>query len=681
LYVNWLITGSVGNGKFKISFVPMDGKENPDMDLKKEVEFDPGASAFYAELLDGWVPGPRPRSASWVAPGQITDLSFNADEKLAVSSNSEQEPRITVMDPRARISLDQITPAASRINDIFYEGTDLLAGLSDRIEIYDENLSAKLAIPVTGDDEPYSVVSAASKILVSGKYGGIFVYDQRTGEPVTLPQPFNTRGQATRAAVSPDKTLFGICAGNTAWIFPATTLRLKQTITGIRPFHGITFGDDNRVCLATEFGAEEYMNGTLSRTIAEDERTNAVGYSANGILVLLGGEKLRLYKSGNGTLVYTLYDGRATGTGEEISLLTYSPAHTAAAHGSSLEIWDSVAEPGALVTVINESSYTASFIFDTDASTDIAPNACRQYRVIILDTQKKVTMRVDEKGDSILLSSSFTLRPGEDRTVRIRDNTNPKVTLAKENKLEVAALAASKNAIIAAYPTLIRGKSSIASAEVVYLNLNTGQPTFLRPHLGKVTGIASNENYIISAGADGKANVYTSSGEFQFSITLESIPIGADIDDANRLLVIYEDGVSIINNLTGFNVAEKPPKAESTVWENQELTAAVWKLSLKNTAVPLEAALPNGKTVTASDYLSFKDGAREIAAFALFSTLECALITYQGRYTGSALAGNHLLVTAGPKTTREFEIRDINLYDPDRVKAVLSEYIKQIRNK
>jgi hypothetical protein len=658
--VNYLITGSVENdGKFTIRFTPRD----EEIEIV-EHEFEP--EKLFAEYRDGWKPGPKPRSFSWTAQGQISGLS-NADGKFIVGSNGEQGPRITIIDPRTRTTIGQITPAA-RVNALFYddEANLLVAALSDRIVLYDKNLVEKLDIPISAD-EPISVAVAAGKILVTCRRGSVLVFD-KTGSPIALPQPFNTRGQPARAAVSADKTLFGICAGDRAYIFPTTSLRLKQAITGDSPFNDIAFGADGHVLLATEFGTEEFAGETLLRTIAEGERANAVGFSANGILSLIGGERLRMYK--DGMRVFTLYENKDPGAHEEISHISHSPAYIAAAHGNSLEIWDSVPEPNATLTVTNEASYPASFTFDTDAPIEIAPNASHQYKVIIPSAQKRVNINIDERRADIRLNnSSVTLKPGDNQTVRIRDITDPKAVLAEENRIEVISLAVTKDAIIAAYTPVVRGKSSVASAPVVFLDKTTGQLSFLRPHTGRAVGVASNNGYIATAGTDKKVNIYDD-GQFKSVITLGSSPIGIDIDDENRLLIIYEDGVSIIG-IAG--AAEKPPKVESVVWKNREVTAEAWRLSRGNTAAPLEARLPNGKTIAASNYISFKDGDREVASFSLFSSMEWALVTNLGQYIGSPLASNHLTITAG-KTTRGFTNRDMNLHDPVRVKRVLVEF-------
>jgi DNA-binding beta-propeller fold protein YncE len=660
--VNYLITGSVENdGKFTIRFTPRD----EEIEIV-EHEFDP--EKFFAEYRDGWNPA-KPKPFSWTAQGQISGLS-NADGKFIVGSNGEQGPRIAIIDPRTRTTIGQIRPAA-RVNALFYddESDILAAALSDRIVLYDKNLVEKLDIPISAD-EPISVAAAGDKLLVTCNRGKVFVFDTKTGSPVALPQPFNTKGQPARAAVSPDKTLFGICAGDKAYIFPTTNLRLKQTITGDSPFNDIAFGADDHVLLATEFGTEEYAGETLLRTIAEGERANAVGFSANGILSLIGGERLRLYK--DSMRVFTLYEKNEMGTtSEEINRVAWGPSHIAAAHGSSLEIYENVPEPNATLIVTNEASYPASFTFDTDAPIEIAPNASHNYKVVIPNAQKRVSMSVDEwRAELRLTSSSVILKPGDNQIIKIRDITDPKAVLAEENRIEVISLAVTKDAIIAAYTPVARGKSSIASSAVLYLD-KTGQPYFLRPHTGRAVGVASNNGYIATAGTDKKVNTYADR-QFKSVITLGSSPIGIDIDDENRLLIIYEDGVSIIGDIAG--AAEKPPKVESVVWKNHEVTAEAWRLSRGNTAAPLEARLPNGKTIAASDSIRFKDGDREVASFALFSSMEWALVTKLGQYIGSPLESNHLTINAGPKTTRGFTNRDVNLHDPVRVKRVLVEF-------
>ncbi|MDR2096387.1 MAG: WD40 repeat domain-containing protein [Treponema sp.] len=683
LELNYLIRGSIEGGRFTINLIPSllddnDGMNN-DIEISKSSEFNPGASNIYMELLDGWSPGELPKSESWKSPGNISALAFIKDGLLAVGVNStEKGAYVIILDPRTRAQIMKITFPA-KVNALFYDNDNkvLLAALHDRIQAYDANYNLRLTIPAN-NEEPCTIASGMGKALVTTMQGGVFVYDLETGEPLALPQPFNTRGETARGAVSPDGTTFAITAGSTAWVLPGTTMRTRYTIRGDKNFTAVSLSSGEKIYLGTAANIEMYQGETLIRTIGTD-RANNIKFSDNGLLMLAGGNKLNLLRENTGLLLFTLAN---TGTpGKEYDAIAYSSNYTAAALGQDLMIFNAVPEPGAVVNIRNNASGPVRLSLDRSLPVIIAANSSYDYGVLIPDSQRQVTVEFEEEGgnDNFILSrASLTLRPGRNENVTITDNRRPKARLARQDRLQVTALAAAGSKIVAGYASMIRGKTTIVSAEMMLLDLKKMTPQFLRPHRGEITGAAINDKYIASGGSDSLLNIHSANGDFLFSAKLKGTPIGLELD-TDKILIVYENGMSVANisNLTAAGNTGTP--LNSAHWKGRQITPEEWKEARSTGDTPFLLTELDGKSIVAADSISIKNKlGTTVAEFGLYKSLEWALAAAQGYFTGSSLANQHVCVQEG-NTERKFSDNDKNLIDINRVRTALENagYISQ----
>jgi hypothetical protein len=652
LQADWIILASIKDGEFSIHVIPTDRYELTDRDeLTDGDDFDPGGT-FYAELCDGWRAGPRPSPSNWTAPGKITGLAFVPGGKLAVAGNSSEGAWITVLEAKMRIPLNKKT-TQGKVNDLFWdvEGKNLIAALEDRIEIYTPSLELIRAIPIA-DDEPRSVVSEGSKILVTGKNGFVGVYDFQ-GTPLTLPQKFNTQGNETLASVSADGAMFGIVAGNTAWTFPATLRQTKSTIiNGEARFNSVTFNTDNVLRPGTENGAV---------------------YSEHGIFLVTANKDVRMFTRNN-RLMYKLL---AEKNGEEFSGIAYSAelGATAVARGETLSIFD-IKEPTGILTVKNNSLYSATVAVDGEP-VDIPPNESYTAH-LVMETEKVVPISLlgDDQLDALSLAAGYSRKetivsvtPGNTIETYILDNTRRKAVLSDEVPLEITALAATKDFVVAAFPTLAHGKTSIASAEVAFLKLTNATVAFLKPHFGAVIGIITTNKNIYTVGLDKIVNRYDNRGQYLSSITLDGVPIGVEKND-NALLIIFEDGVSLLN--FGSNATETLHKAQSVSWNGETVSTALWKAAPRP---PVNIKLGNTRSIAAvNNTVIFFEAGKPVAQFALYPNLEW-LLTANGYFTGSRLANKKLRITEGPKVSRPWQSdSDEWLMSPNNVAAVLRTY-------
>ena len=252
----------------------------------------------------------------------------------------------------------------------------------------------------------------------------------------------------------------------------------------------------------------------------------------------------------------------------------------------------------------------------------------------------------------------------------ILDNTRRKAVLSDEVPLEITALAATKGFVVAAFPTLVHGKTSIASAEVALLRLNDASVTFLKPHLGKVIGILTTDNNIFTVGLDKMVHRYDKDGQYLSSTTLDGVPIGVEKNNT-AILIVFEDGVSILNSNATETLLHK---TQSVSWNGSTVSPASWNAASRPSGNS-EINLGNSLSIAAlNNIVTFMAAEKPVAQFALYPNLEW-ILTANGSFTGSRLANKKLRITEGPKVNRPWKSdSDEWLMSPGHVAAVLGTY-------